>query len=66
MSAVNRGHDHEIGTGKEVHSRDWVCIDCGITYCADESADEWSLPEYCPNCGDHYGWENRKTGRSVP
>jgi hypothetical protein len=61
-----RNHDVEIGTGKSVHDRDWVCMDCGIVYCEDEDATEWDLPTFCPECGDTPGWENRKTGRKVP
>jgi rubredoxin len=51
---------------------DWVCSDCGIVYCA--PADDGrriadterfrgtafgTLPEMCPECGEHYGWEKR-------
>ena len=56
----------ENGTGKEVHARDWVCMDCEITWCTDEDATEWDLPDFCPNCGDNWGWSNRKTGRTLP
>jgi len=52
------------GTGKEVHKRDWVCMDCGIVYCADADASSWDLPDYCPDCGDHLGWKHKYDGRT--
>lgn len=55
----------EGGTGRDVHKRDWVCLDCGITYCYDEDANRHDLPSFCPDCGDTPGWINRGTGRKI-
>lgn len=46
--------------------RDWKCQDCGIIYCVAVDATRFDLPDNCPECGDHHGWENRETGRQVP
>jgi hypothetical protein len=54
------------GTGKEVHARDWECLDCETVYCTDEDATRYDLPDFCPECGDTPGWKNRKTGRTIP
>lgn len=59
-------NEESTGTGREVHKRDWKCLDCGDVYCADEDASRFTLPDYCPSCGDTPGWKNRGTGRSVP
>jgi predicted RNA-binding Zn-ribbon protein involved in translation (DUF1610 family) len=56
----------DVPTGKQVHGRDWECLDCGDVYCGDEDATRHSLPDFCPSCGDTPGWRNRKTGREVP
>lgn len=53
------------GTGKDVHERDWVCIDCDTVYCADADVSRYSMPDNCPDCGDHWGWQNKKTGEKL-
>lgn len=47
-------------------ARDWECLDCGDIYCANEDTTWVDLPEFCPTCGDTPGWQNRKTGRTIP
>jgi rubredoxin len=54
-----------------VSNIDWECLDCGTIYRAPETAgrelsftdarigDGRSLPENCPECGDHSGWVKR-------
>lgn len=53
-------------TGKDVHARDWECMDCGVWWAADNDATQFTLPDFCPECGDHSGWVNVKDGREVP
>lgn len=58
--------DYGSVTHRDVHARDWSCLDCGDVYCEDEDATKFDLPDNCPSCGDTPGWVNRKTGRTVP
>jgi len=55
----------DIPTGKDIHTRDWECSDCGIWYSADNDATSFDLPDFCLNCGDHYHWINVADGRKV-
>jgi len=52
----------DIPTGKDVHARDWECLDCGIWYSMDNDASRWDMPDFCPECGDTPGWINVKDG----
>ena len=56
----------EAVAGRDVHGRDWECLDCGDVYCHDEDATRFDLPDNCPSCGDTPGWINRMTGRTLP
>jgi rubredoxin len=56
----------------QVSNIDWQCSDCGLVYKAPETdghqilnterfSGGWThtLPETCPECGDHSGWVKR-------